>query len=212
MPVRKIPTDRRYLPKQERSRRKVETILDAATRILVREGYDKASTNRVAKAAGVNIGTLYRYFPNKEALVAALFERHIEQVSEAIVSKSREVEGASLPAAVRALVEGMIKGVSIEPELHQVLVEQVPRAGRPKPGHTLEDCVIRIVCTYLEMYKEELSPRDPELAAFVSVQAVKSLAHAAVLERPEYLRDRCLIDEITDLVVGYLTPDSKALR
>ena len=50
----------------------VEAILDATARVLVREGYARTSTNRVAAVAGVSIGSLYQYFPNKESLVAAL--------------------------------------------------------------------------------------------------------------------------------------------
>lgn len=63
----------RKLPKQERSRVTVEAILDATALVLVREGYDRASTKRVAGVAGVSIGSLYQYFPNKESLVAALY-------------------------------------------------------------------------------------------------------------------------------------------
>src|SRR5262245_41962369 len=61
---------------QARSRATVEALVEATARILVREGFDKASTNRIAEAAGVSVGSLYQYFPGKEALVAAVIVRH----------------------------------------------------------------------------------------------------------------------------------------
>ena len=66
----KVPTSPRKPPKQQRSRATVEAFLAATARVLVREGYEKASTNRVAEVSGYGIGSLYEYFPNKESLVA----------------------------------------------------------------------------------------------------------------------------------------------
>lgn len=196
----------RELPKQQRSRETVGTILDAAAQLLVEDGYDKASTNRVAREAGVNIGTLYRYFPNKEMLFATLFERHVEQVAAAVDAKSRDLTDKSLPAAVRGLIEGMLEGVMVEPELHQALIEQVPPDARPDQGRVLEERIQQIVRDYIESHKAEMRPKDPVLAAFVVVHTVRALTHAATLEHPEYLQDGLLVDEIVDLVVGYLAP------
>lgn len=196
----------RELPKQQRSRETVETILNAAAQLLVEDGYDKASTNRVAQEARVNIGTLYRYFPNKEMLFATLFERHVEQVAAAVNAKSRDLTDKSLPAAVRGLIEGMLEGVMVEPELHQALIEQVPPDARPEQGRVLEERIQQIVRDYIESHKAEMRPKDSDLAAFVVVHTVRALTHAATLEHPEYLQDGLLIDEIVDLVVGYLAP------
>jgi AcrR family transcriptional regulator len=74
--ARPIPTNPRKSASQKRSRVTVDTLLEATARVLVKQGYDRASTNRIAATAGVSIGSLYQYFPNKEALVAALVARH----------------------------------------------------------------------------------------------------------------------------------------
>src|SRR5229473_2510951 len=73
--ARAIPTIPRKSASQKRSRVTVETLLDATARVLTKAGYDRASTNRIAATAGVSVGSLYQYFPNKEALVAALVAR-----------------------------------------------------------------------------------------------------------------------------------------
>src|SRR5208282_4089553 len=80
--ARKPQTNPRKLASQERSRSTVDALLEATARILVKEGYDRASTNRIAELAGVSIGSLYQYFPSKEALVAAVIDRHTQEVSE----------------------------------------------------------------------------------------------------------------------------------
>jgi AcrR family transcriptional regulator len=68
--ARKALTKPRKSAAQERSRATVDALVEATARILVKEGFDKASTNRIAAVAGVSIGSLYQYFPSKEALVA----------------------------------------------------------------------------------------------------------------------------------------------
>src|SRR5258708_22186871 len=74
--ARKPQTNPRKSASQERSRLTVDALLEATTRVLIKEGYDRASTNRIAEVAGVSIGSLYQYFPSKEALVAAVFDPH----------------------------------------------------------------------------------------------------------------------------------------
>src|SRR5688572_25702805 len=72
----------RKKPIQARSQATVGVILDATARVLTREGYDRASTNRIAETAGVSVGSLYQYFRSKESLVAALIDRHHEGMNE----------------------------------------------------------------------------------------------------------------------------------
>ena len=82
--ARKPATNPRKSASQERSRLTVDALLEATARILVKEGYDRASTNKIAAVAGVSIGSLYQYFPGKEALVAAVIDRHKNEVMQVI--------------------------------------------------------------------------------------------------------------------------------
>src|SRR5215471_19293099 len=101
--ARRTRTAPRKKPRQERSHATVDAILDATARVLCTIGYDRASTNRIALAAGVSVGSLYQYFPSKEALVAALIERHVEQMTSLVKSKIVEVAGAPVPVAARCM-------------------------------------------------------------------------------------------------------------
>src|SRR5579862_2660732 len=120
MPRRPRTTPRKK-PRQERSLATVDAILDATARVLCTTGYDRASTNRVAMAAGVSVGSLYQYFPSKEALVAALVDRHVEQMTSLVKAKLAEVATGPIDAAVRTIIQAMFDAHAVDPVLHKVL-------------------------------------------------------------------------------------------
>ncbi|HEY5934388.1 MAG TPA: TetR/AcrR family transcriptional regulator [Kofleriaceae bacterium] len=201
---RQVKTTPRKRPRQARSRATVDTILQASARVLVRRGFDGFTTNEVAAAAGVSIGSLYQYFPNKEALVAALIFRHIEEMNQAIFSELTRVALLPMPQAVRAVIELTFRAHAIDPELHQVLTEQVPRVGRLAKLRELDGISQRMVAGLLAARRSELAIRDPEVAAFVIVSAIEAIIHRAALLSPERLRDPRLQEEATALVTRYL--------
>src|SRR5499426_4613118 len=128
--ARRLQTSPRKVASQARSRLTVDALLEATARILVKEGYDRASTNRIAEVAGVSIGSLYQYFPSKEALVAAVIDRHTQELSQ--VTRNAMVRMAARPieVAAREFVSVAIDAHRVDPRLHAVLTEQIPRVGR----------------------------------------------------------------------------------
>jgi AcrR family transcriptional regulator len=201
---RQVKTTPRKRPRQERSRATVDTVLAATARVLVKRGFDGLTTNAVAEAAGISIGSLYQYFPNKEALVAALIEKHMEEMNAAILSELTRVAELPMAEAVRAVIELTIKAHAIEPELHRVLTEQVPRVGRLARLRELDLICNRMVAGLLAARRAELAIHDPELAAFILVASIEAITHRAALFAPDRLRDPRLIDEACALVTRYL--------
>ena len=201
---RQVRTTPRKRPRQDRSRATVESILEATARVLVKRGFDGLTTNLVADAAGVSIGSLYQYFPNKAALVAALIEKHIEGMTSLCLAELTRV--AQLPAAqaIRSVIEVMIRAHAVEPELHRVLTEQVPRVGRMARLREIEALVHRMVAGLLASRRAELAIDDPDMAAFVLVSAIEAITYRAALLFPELLRDPRLVDETCTMVRRYL--------
>jgi AcrR family transcriptional regulator len=205
--ARKLQTNPRKVASQERSRSTVDALLEATARVLLNEGYDRASTNRIAEVAGVSIGSLYQYFPSKEALVAGVIDRHTQQVSQVTRNAVVKMAASPIEVAAREFVSLGIEGHRVNPKLHAVLSEQIPRVGRLenieaslREGYTL-------VRGYLEAHRDEIDVADLDLAAFVLVTVVEALTHAAVLRRPDILtgdRARQFVDDVTRLVVRYL--------
>lgn len=198
----------RKVPRQERSKATVDAILGATARVLVRDGYEHASTNRIAEQAGVSVGSLYQYFPSKEALVLALVDRHVDESRALLLGKMGTLLDAPLAIAVQEVVSAMVELHAHDPKLHRVLVEQLPRVGRLRQLlEEIDQNAIRLVRSYLELHASELRVDDLDTAAFLVVSAVEAATHAAVITRPERLRDGRLVGGIVDMVLRYLAKD-----
>lgn len=205
--ARKPLTKPRKHASQERSRATVDALVEATARILVREGFDKASTNRIAEVAGVSVGSLYQYFPGKEALVVAVIERHNQAIMQVVRSALAEVASLPIGKGVRRLVAAAVEAHSIDPRLHRVLAEQIPRTGRLENAEAFNRETHVLFRAYLEDHRDELRMADLELAAFVCGTSIEALTHNAVLHHSEMLTDAAvgtLVDETTRLVLGYL--------
>ena len=199
-------TKPRKSPSQQRSQLTVAALLKATAHILVKEGYESASTNRIAAAAGVSIGSLYQYFPSKEALVAAVVDRHMQEMMQLLRAAVDRVREQPVEVATRELVRVMIDAHRVDPRLHRALVEQVPRVGRLENVRAIDREAYTLIRAYLEAHRDELRVVDLDVASFVCVATVEALTHAAVVNRPEVLSDKSGVfaEEVTRLVVGYL--------
>lgn len=205
--ARKPLTKPRKHASQERSRATVDALVEAAARILIREGFDRASTNRIAEEAGVSVGSLYQYYPGKEALVLAVIDRHNQEIMQVVRAALAEIASQPVEKAVRRLVVAAIDAHRVNPKLHRVLAEQIPRTGRLENVEAFNREAYDLFKTYLEDHRDELRAVDLGLAAFVCATSIEALAHTAVLHRSEVLSGQALaalVDETTRLVVRYL--------
>ena len=101
-------------------------------------------------------------------------------------------------------VQLMIESHRVEPELHRVFVEQLPRVGDfAKIEAAVEESMV-LARAYLEAHKHEIAPKDLEIAAFITVNTIEALTHAAVLSRPDLLQGTQLRDQVSGMVIGYL--------
>lgn len=203
---RKPLTNPRKAASQERSRVTVDAMLEATARILVKEGYDRASTNKIALAAGVSIGSVYQYFPSKEALVAAVIDRHTDDMMRLVRKTLADVAGEPVAVATRALVKVMVDAHRLDPKLHRVLVEQIPRVGKLENIEAIDREAYALIRDYLEQRRHDLKVRDLDQAAFICVSTVEALTHALVMRNPKIVADQIqsFVDEVTRLLVGYL--------
>jgi AcrR family transcriptional regulator len=173
----------------------------------MKDGYDRASTNKIAAVAGVSIGSLYQYFRSKEALVAAVIDRHMHEMMQAVRDALAKVATRPIEVAARELVSVMLDAHRVNPKLHRVLAEQTPRTGRLENIEAIDREAYALVRGYLEAHRDELDVVDPDVAAFVCVTAVEALTHAAVVRRPEILTDEKagrLVEDVARLVVRFL--------
>lgn len=180
------PVNTRKKPSQARSKATVEAILKGSARVFMREGFDGASTNRIAQEAGVGVGSLYQYFPNKESIAAELIERHLGKHLGIMVDTLHEVADRPVSVAVPALVRSIFEAHRHEPELHRVLMEAGSRVGMDRRKREVITQFQHLTRVYLESHRSELSLTDLSLGSYVIVLAVDAVIREVVLAPPEY--------------------------
>ncbi len=173
----------------------------------MRHGFEGASTNRIAARAGVSIGSLYQYYPSKEALVSAVQERHVADMLGTMERALGRLLTRPIRSAAREMVRAMIAAHAVDPALHRVLMEQAPRVVPTDRAAELERRFEALVLTYLGAHRGAVRPRNLPLAAFVVVHVTEALAHAAVLDRPDVFASDAFVDEVTELLVRYVAAD-----
>jgi AcrR family transcriptional regulator len=197
----------RKTPQQERSRETFEAIVEAAAHIFERHGYEAGTTNRIAERAGVAIGSLYQYFPNKDAIVLELAMRHIAE-AEALTWPALEQLVATAPPlrdGLMAIVWGMIGLHERMPGLHRVLFEEAPRARTLiATQQAYFDRATAGITDYLRKCPE-VRVDDVSLAGVMVATVVDGITHGAVIhprfgERPE----RCARETVA-MLESYLT-------
>jgi AcrR family transcriptional regulator len=188
--------------------------VEAAARVFEEQGYAGTTTNHIAERAGVSIGSLYQYFPNKEAILALLLEQHFDEGVAALEAIQRHLaeEPHDLFGMIRHYVEGMVELHAKNPRLHHVLQDEAPR-----PAHLVERLQVveaAAVSTTEAALREspEVLIQDYETAAYLVVQTIETLVHKFIVEPREQVSRERFADELVRMLVRYLRGDVLATR
>ena len=181
----------------------VEAMLDAAIKLLKRRGASSITTNLIAETAGVSIGSVYQYFPNKRAIYVALHERHIRQVDAALEGCLADETEMTLEEFVASLLLSMIQLHDADPELSELLQTEVPHCAEGTPSLSLR---------LYGPLRQALAARSRELArdgkldmqAFFLGNMIEAFGHAIVFRRPAGLSLGRAKAETLRAILGYL--------
>ncbi|MDP2271615.1 MAG: TetR/AcrR family transcriptional regulator [Archangium sp.] len=209
----------RKAPTQERSRQLVEALMQATARILEREGWDALTTNRVASEAGVSVGSLYQYFPNRDALVSALVEGWAEDMGDRFTALNEELSSAPIERCIHRLVNEVLEVTRSDAPLHRSVLLQLPGIGALEFFERFNRRVTDQLAEWISLRRDELEVDDPSLTAHVIVTSLDALTDHATLLRPELLVSQRFARELERLVAGCLgfragapTPPSRRRR
>jgi AcrR family transcriptional regulator len=196
----------RKIPRQPRAVETRARILDAARTVFAIHGYAGGTTNRIAEAAGMSVGSIYQYFPNKDAVLVELVRAHVlDGTNQLLAAVGPLIELGDLldvEVVVREAVTALVRVHATQRRLHQVLFEESPRPPALLAElHQLEDSVVAAVAGRLRASMPDLT--DPELSARITVTTIESLVHRLVTSDRPLDTDR-FIAETTRLVTGYL--------
>ena len=193
----------RKTPIQARSAASVDAILEATIQVLVSVGKERLTTTRVAARAGVSVGTLYQYFPNKSALLKAALQQHMDRISGAISQACHQYRSAPLvdmaSGLISAYLASKLENVTESAALYAVSSD-IDGAAISKA--TLAYCLQEVAAMFATA-KEGLS-KDPEMVASVVLAALNGVSRRILeAKSPEREAER-LRGELVVLVHGYL--------
>lgn len=190
----------RKTPRQVRAELTRQRILSAAAHVFAEQGYAAGTTNRIAERAGVSIGSLYQYFPGKDAILVALVDEHLAQETPDL----DEIAKLPLADAIRAMVHAAAHNHNDDPELLTVMIQQAVRWPEIMPlmveqqrRHAAD------VQDFLERHAE-VDVANPAVAANLVVTTVGVVAHW-LTAAPAALDPTALEDEMTTMLTRYLT-------
>ena len=191
------PTSPRKSPRQERSRLTVERILDAAARIFQDQGYAGATTNEIADEAEVSVGSVYQYFPNKDAILVALTRRHIETATAGLVDLvlGLSPEGG-IRETIRAVVDFLVEQHDLD-ELHLLVMHTAPRTY--EINVELEGAKKQLVVMTSHFLSSQYSDdRERLLVAQMVVATIDGGVHDVILRQPRGAARQSAIDLTVD--------------
>jgi AcrR family transcriptional regulator len=199
----------RLLPKQQRAAETRARILDAAAQVFAAHGYVKGTTNRIAEAAGVSVGSVYQYFPNKDAILVELGRAHIRDGEAQIMERFANPDlPADLEGRVRVFVEAAVANHIDMPRLHEVIFQEAP--WPPELVAELRAFEERAIAAAEAALATDPSVRvaDLRVAATVVVGTIEALTHRFVITQPGRLDAPAFVEEMVALVTRYLTAAS----
>jgi AcrR family transcriptional regulator len=196
----------RKTPIQERSKQTIETILDAATQVLQVEGEERFTTNRVAEKSGFSIGTLYQYFPNKNAIVEALAERERIAIEATVAKAISKADPHEIEDVIRMVVRTAINAFGRRRKLRKFVIIQMIRLNlAPIVLKSIDKIGISVVKAIEVHGKGRVRPLS-EAASFVLTRAIMGAIRSAVLEDRLILDSQDFENELVRLALRFLLP------
>ncbi len=205
-PRARPPVAPRKVPRQERAQATVEAILEATARVLREVGYDGLTTNKVADAAGVSVGSLYQYYPGKDALVTALLLRYAERQQAAFLGAIGKVATAPVPDVIAAVIGSIAEQSEADPELAMVLMNQIPRVGELGQVIAYNEQTIAVpLRAFLAARAADVAIEDLDAAAFLLTHSIPPFLQRLRISRPDPERKRAIFRELHTMLVAYFT-------
>lgn len=206
---RELPALRKR-PIQSRSRALVDAVEQACLRILDEGGEAALTVARISEVSGVAVGSIYQYFPNKDAIITLLYERVLDQESEQLLKVREGLVGVPLRAALRDILANIIRvetrlfklNKAFHLRYHSALHLGMWRGPYDTAGEFIEATWLPL----LRMYEHEISTQDPALAAYLLGQGLRSVIRSVLEDVPAQLENPALLDSLVAMAIGCLRP------
>ena len=207
---RELPTLRKR-PNQSRSRALVDAVAQASLRILDEGGDEALTVARIAELSGAAVGSIYQYFPNKDAIVAMLYEQVMDEESEQLLLMREKLVGLPLSLALRDILANIIRvelrlfklNQAFHLRYHNALHLGMWRGPYQSPAEFIEATWLPL----LKIYEHEITTPHPQLAAYLLGQGLRSVIRSMLEDMPAQLESAAALDSLVAMAMGCLRPD-----
>lgn len=179
-------------------------LLEATERVFAQKGFHAATTNQIAKVAGVSIGTLYHYFPTKEALVAAVVHRMWEGELTAVMAHANAFVEKSIEEAIGLAVKALVDEIGRKIDLYRSWYTEASHLGELEKGLGMTNQAVVFIQGVLEHKRVEIRPRDLAFAADLVVKTALAVARTGARDYPEQVKNGELARELAEMLTRYL--------
>ena len=200
----------RKRPQQDRSKITNNAILEATTHILSEKGYDKLTTNRIAKKAGISIGSLYQYYPNKESIISELISRSYQQDRDFIESKLSELKEAPIETTVKRLIHALMERCDSNLIVAKALREQIPRVEWTNKVRKTTSYLENMIFDLLKLRHSTVNDNHLKKVAFIVVHTIDGIVNEALFTRPEWLSDKEFRNSACHMIKRYIQFEVKS--
>jgi AcrR family transcriptional regulator len=206
-----VPEEPRKRPTQGRSSNTVEAIFDAAIQVLLDGGLELLTTTRVAERAGVSVGSLYQYFPNKQSLLAAVLERHLLHVVEAVEAACEQAKGLQIEDMASAAIDGFMTAKLERPATSKALYAVAAEVGGEALVHRLAMRSQVALCDMLAT-ASDCRFQNPALVAFMISTAAVGPVQALLATNAHAEQAIAVRAHLTTMVASYLRASALPAR
>ncbi len=195
----------RKKPTQARAAATIDAIVEAAAQVLQKEGEDALTTAKIAERAGVSIGSIYQYFPNKDAILLALIRRERDLIGAEVARKIAEIEPKTGEALVRGVIATLVAAFRPRRKRRKLVALMAAlSADRDDSGVVLRDRIRDLIVAVSQQYRDpSVRPMTPA-SAYVLTRAVLGAIRSAVVENAKILDTPEFEEELCRLAIAYL--------
>lgn len=202
----------RKKPAQQRSQQLVETLLEAAGQVIAERGLAATNTRLIAERAGISVGSLYQYFEDKDAVVAALMLRLTEDLNRMIEEELPKLLDTDVRATTRTLLEAALLFFESRNGLYLEMIRNWHRLDIESPLRSFEQHMQEVFRLYaMRNYRKLRIEHLPARAFVLTNSTVFTFLRYLSLPRPPFPREK-LLDELCDMIVGFSTPKKRRVR
>lgn len=194
----------RKKPQQERSRQMVETLIEATARVIAKKGLDGATTPNIAEAAGVSVGSLYQYFDGKEALVAALLEKMVTDLTQVLSTQAQLAPVLDLREMTKASLTVTVNFMHSNEGLYLELARNWHRLPVNRVADVLEQYIFETARVYFLEHQQTYPIRDLPVRLYITYNSALFTLMRAVSQDKGRFSTEAVIEGLTDMITSYI--------